>query len=686
MNKELVDERYELSVERLKSINNDTLLGKYADFFNKQADILLTLDSICQACSRKDGILTAELKKWNDILYKDILPENYLKSYSNPEYAVSCFGMDIGQLLSVLSSEVRSVIGYAFEGDKEELLLRFELLLEVYTAFCDAVCEDNNQPDKKVIRDILYWYVSDYSDEESLKRVSELTDYKNDFAYNIIMESDLTNTDYLYRYGEYISEDVLKFAGFIASLSQEKIDKIADTYTEGYRIGFIMTGKDLSIKETVNIRYPLGMERVVKKAIDNFAKMGLKPVIYRAGNSLFRRQGTNKIGYYGANPNKQYDFDHKEDEAIFLDGNYVTRKLECLENAFEQYKELAAGHAGPAVIEDFGQEPEELISKKEAVVLNEKQQLLSVKLASKQGAITNKYIKGEERSFTIIAFPTPAIGNDFEKIFDETITINTLNYELYQKIQQKIIDALDQGEKVHITGMNGNITDLTVALMDTKDPEKETKFENCVADVNIPVGEVFTSPKLTGTNGILNVSRVFLNGLQYKDLKITFENGKTKDYSCSNYENEADNKKYIKDNVLFHHDWLPMGEFAIGTNTYAYVVGQKYGIQGKLPILIAEKTGPHFAVGDTCYSHAEDVKVYNPDKKEIIARDNEVSVLRKTEPDKAYFNCHTDITIPYDELGLIEVIMHDGKTIKIIENGRFVLEGTEILNEAFANL
>ena len=63
-----------------------------------------------------------------------------------------------------------------------------------------------------------------------------------------------------------------------------------------------------------------------------------------------------------------------------------------------------------------------------------------------------------------------------------------------------------------------------------------------------------------------------------------------------------------------------MGEFAIGTNTAAYTMARKYGIEDKLPILIAEKTGPHFAFGDTCYSWQEDTKVYNPDGKEIIAR------------------------------------------------------------------
>ena len=129
------------------------------------------------------------------------------------------------------------------------------------------------------------------------------------------------------------------------------------------------------------------------------------------------------------------------------------------------------------------------------------------------------------------------------------------------------------------------------------------------------------------------------------------------------------------------HSWLPLGEFAIGTNTTAYAMAKKYQIGSKLPILIAEKTGPHFAVGDTCYSHAEDTAVYNPNGKEIIARDNEKSLLRKEDMSKAYFNCHTDITIPYEELGRIAVVTGDGQEIPLIENGEFVLPGTEILNE-----
>ena len=78
--------------------------------------------------------------------------------------------------------------------------------------------------------------------------------------------------------------------------------------------------------------------------------------------------------------------------------------------------------------------------------------------------------------------------------------------------------------------------------------------------------------------------------------------------------------------------------------------------------------------------------MYNPNGKEIIPRDNSISRLRDTDFSKAYFNCHTDITIPFEELGLIEVICEDGERIPIIKDGRFVVTGCEELNKPLEEL
>jgi leucyl aminopeptidase (aminopeptidase T) len=411
--------------------------------------------------------------------------------------------------------------------------------------------------------------------------------------------------------------------------------------------------------------------------------MGLKPTIYRASNSIFHKKGVNKIGYFGADANKQYLYDHKDDIALFLDKKLVNRKLEVLTAAYEEVSDKAAKYAGPAVMEVFGEKPFAPVIKKEAATLSKEQQKLTAEYNGASADIVDKYIHGEERSYTIIAFPVPDIGGKFEEIFDETVKLNTLDYTTYERIQATIIDTLNKADYVEIKGMNGNRTDLRVELYKLSNPKKETIFENCVADVNIPVGEVFTSPVLEGTNGKLHVSRVFLEELEYKNLEIDFKDGMIADYTCTNFDSEEKNKSYVKENVLFNHETLPMGEFAIGTNTTAYMTAKKYNIESLFPILIAEKTGPHFAVGDTCYSRCEDIAVYNEDGKEIVARDNSVSILRKTNPQKAYFACHTDITIPYDELGSIVAYSKNGESYTIIEKGRFVLEGTDELNAAF---
>ena len=672
-------ERHALAVDRLRSmVSEETAAEKYRPFFQDTAIFLLELENVRRKISEGiwESYTLEQMQSLNEILYSDILGDHYEKSYANPAFAAEKFGKEIGQLLSCLYAEMRSGIPYAFEERSDYLTILYELFIEVYNCF-----EENAEPSPKEIRDIIYWYASDYCDVFLADRIEEQIDPEYSFAADIIENADLDSDRYLYRFGEYITENELGTARHLRSLPEETIRKMADVYTEGYRIGFINTGKDLSKKSVVNIRYTLGFERVVRAAIDNFRKMGLEPTIYRAASSVITKKEHHKIGYHGASASWQYEYDHRQDQALFMDKRYIERKLEVTRTVYEKNRELAAQFAGPAVIETFGETPFSPEADPDAPAYSSEQRELALLYDSRAGQMTNEYIRGDERSFTIIAYPVPEIGDKYPEIFDEVIRINTLDAKLYEKVQQTMIDALDQGEYVHVTGRGGNETDIRVQLCSLNDPEKETKFENCVADVNIPVGEVFTSPVLEGTDGVLHVSRVFLDGLEYRDLKITFQDGKITDYTCANFESEAENRRYIYDNVLKSHETLPLGEFAIGTNTTAYVAARKYGIEDKMPILIAEKTGPHFAVGDTCYSWSEDIRVYNPGGKEIIAKDNSVSILRKEDVSKAYFNCHTDITIPYEELEEISVVTKEGKNIILLKNGRFVLPGTEVLNE-----
>lgn len=663
---DIVRERYEIAIERIKEISTENISNeKYQEYFSKVAKFILKLNSVKDEIEsgRLKEYTTEQLEQLNYELYEDIYKENYETSLANPKFACEELGEEYGRILCYVYKKIRDLIGNVYRQEIEIVTLRIELFIELFYYF-----ENSEELEYRSIEEAVYSFEKDNTEIFVDDMVDWRVNPKRTFAVDIVMNSDLNDIRYLYMYGEHIGANEIGMAQYLNSLSQSEIDSLAHVYTEGYRKGFVIAGKDLSIKDTVDIRYNIGFERIIKSAILDFEKMGLKPIIY-------------PLGYGSTMCNKQYWFDHKFDEALYLDKAFVKRKLEVAKQAFENRKDLALKMAGPAVIEIFGENPFEPESKKEAYKLTKEQQKLSAGYINEYQRIVQEHIPGDERSFTIIAFPIPEFGDNFKEMFDATVKINTLDSEKYEIIQNKIIDELDKADYVRVVGKGDNRTYINVKLHELNNPEKETNFENCLADVNIPLGEVFTSPVLKGTNGILHVSEVYLGELKYKDLEIKFEDGMIADYACKNFQTEEENKKYIKENVMYNHETLPIGEFAIGTNTTAYEIANKFDVVYKLPILIVEKMGPHFAVGDTCYSFEEDVELHNPNGKEIIAKENEVSALRKTDIDKAYFSCHTDITIPYDELGEIVAVTKDGEEIDIIRDGRFVLAGCELLNE-----
>lgn len=692
-------EEWDFTKKDVKLSDEDKVIyANVKEYFDKvSAFLIFTYDVLLvkDVPGNFDSLSLEKLQEINNKLYEDILSEKYGTSYANPDYAVAQLG-EYGKFLSALYTELRCQIAYAYEANYKMYVANMELFLEIYSKWAESYEEniipdsDGTLPQLKYMEEAYYYHMYDYAEILVADRTIETIDSEaNTFGKEIIENSDLSDIRYLYRYGEYIGNNEIETAKFLNNMSEEEIVSMARTYVNGFIEGYKTMRIDITPKKTVLLEFAIGQERMIKEAMHLFREHGLEPIIVRYAVSRINRKLTIRRGYVATPANKQFDYDHRMDEALFFDKAFTERKLEVIADIFEKNKDIATGYAGPAVVETFGEVPFEPVAKENALKLSEKQKKLLVSYGQKNADISNKYMPRDQYSFTIIAYPIPEIGDNFEEIFAETVKVNTLDATLYRQIQQTIIDELDQASYVHVLGQNGNKTDIKVMLHDI-DNTKETNFENCVADVNIPVGEVFTSPVLTGTNGVLNVSSAYLNELNFVNLWIEFKDGKMFEYTCDNFDDDKKNKDFIKENLMYSHETLPIGEFAIGTNTTAYVMGIKYDILSKLPILIVEKTGPHFAVGDTCYSYSEEAVLYNPDGKEIVAKENECSVLRNSEDEKerenAYFNCHTDITIPYEEIGGIYSVHADGTKVAIIEKGRFVLPGTEGLNEALLEL
>ena len=602
-----------------------------------------------------------DLYNENNKFFHELKPENYEASYANPQFSIEKFGEGMGQMLSFVYAELREYVGYAVTHQRSKIEAGNNTFIKIY----EKVSSGNYNYEE--IKEIIEKSQADYLIVFHKENIAETFSGAINKYASIAEKDDLSDLKYLFKYGKYISKNEIQYANFLLHYDENKLKEISKLTVDAFLYSFKRDNKDMKDRNGVRLVYNIGQEPLIRHLMRDLSSRG-----YEYFTSMVE---TTKM-------NRQYPYDHRFDSAIYLDQNYATLQMEYYERGLEANKEILDQYCGVIYFENFGESAFSPEDKKGNLKLTQEQSNLKHKINSFIGIVRNKYIPKEESSFCMISFPTPEIGDRFEEIFEDVRKINTLDNGEYEILQQKIVDALDMAEYVHIKGKDKNRTDIKVKCFDLKNPEKETNFFNCTADANIPVGEVFTTPKLEGTNGILHIEDTYLEGLKYIDLELTFQDGYVVEYDCKNFNNPEENKKYIEENLLFPHKTLPLGEFAIGTNTLAHVVAKKYNILHIMPVLIVEKMGPHFAIGDTCYSRCEDLPVYNMlDHKEIISRDNEKSIIRKTDEEAAYTYCHTDITLPYESILFISAVMSNSEKVDIIKEGRFVLPGTEKLNK-----
>jgi len=633
-------------------------------FFNCLASKILSFCQLEKELSENTNYFNEktfeELYEQNQSLYAEILPKCYNSCYANPAYCAQILGEEIGVMLSSFYCDCRQYISYAFQHQIYMMENQNQLFIDVFQLFKNKQGVVEAGELKNLISCI---DTNPYLLNSSI-RIKQYFDPEYRYYLDIIENSDLTDFRYLFRYGNYISENEIRIAKFMQNFQQDKIDKIAVVFCKALIQG--LKNKGLKLKSTIRFNCAIGYEKIALAVINYFKSENVEILIDNMTTT---------------STNRQYGYDHRFDYTLHFDKHYCDKYLKILKETYEANQDLLKKHSGFMSFKAFGNKPFNPEAKPVCLKLTEEQIELDNIFDNECNEIHEKHIPYSKMSSSMITFPSPEIGSNFEAVFEDMMEINTLDNDKYEVIQQKMIDVLDKADFVHIKGRGTNQTDITVKMQTLNNPEQETNFENCLADLNIPLGEVFTSPQLKGTNGILHIEETFLGSYLYQDLNLHFKDGFISEYSCTNQETEEAGKKYIFENLMEQHQSLPLGEFAIGTNTLAYVKAKKQQIMNVLPILVIEKMGPHFAIGDTCFSWSEDTPLYNHlNKKRLTAVENEKTALRKNSEDDAYTNVHMDITLPYESIEFITAVTKDGQKTDIIRNCRFVLPGTEELN------
>lgn len=387
-----MNERYELSLERIRLIvSEESVKEPYRDFFQKTAAFILKLDGILDRVlsGNTENDSSDELEQKNTEIYRDVLEEHYKTSYANPAFAVSSMGDEIGKYLGVVYVEIRKGIRYAYMGKKEYLTINNELFVEIYNCF-----ENEEVPNYRALRNILYWYVSDYFDIFVADRIESVVGEKDTLEKEILMQRNLRDLRYLYQYGEYISAVEMDKAEHFNELSETEIEYMAEKYAN-----LFFSECEEAEGKVFSLAYPIGMERVVRKFVKIVENRGFRLNVYREAESLFTLSGPFAEGVFGTDANEQYYVDHAFDLGLILDKKIIERKLEVIRTSFEQKKEMSNRYAGAIC---FGERKVlELEPVSEAVMFNEKQELLGElyeakeKLMLCQYAKTNKYLLQE---------------------------------------------------------------------------------------------------------------------------------------------------------------------------------------------------------------------------------------------------------------------------------------------------
>lgn len=171
----------------------------------------------------------------------------------------------------------------------------------------------------------------------------------------------------------------------------------------------------------------------------------------------------------------------------------------------------------------------------------------------------NSVVHSERVNYTkwvVLRYPNAAmaqLANTSTDAFEDFyFKVCNLNYNNMSIAMDNLVDLMNRTDKVRILGQN---TDLSFSI-------KDIPAVKCAGHLNIPDGEVYTSPVIDSVNGKLqyNTPAVY-QGVTYEDICLEFEGGKI--IKATSSDTERINQVFDTDEGARY-----IGEFAIGVNPY----------------------------------------------------------------------------------------------------------------------
>lgn len=230
-----------------------------------------------------------------------------------------------------------------------------------------------------------------------------------------------------------------------------------------------------------------------------------------------------------------------EEQLLYLDDVQIEifKEFDCLIQIFGDYNPKKLSLVDPKIIAKTKSSPRRL-------------EVMKIYM--------ERYAKGE-LNWVIIPYPCHAFAQEadmdlfsYSEFIKNALLLNkedpVKEWREVEKKQDKIIEYLDQVDKIQVLGED---TDLTLSV-------KGRKWDNCCGHNNLPDGEVYTSPLEDSVNGHIRFTYPGIyQGKEVENIRLEFKDGKV-------IKATADKAEELLQEILAIKNADTLGEFAIGTN------------------------------------------------------------------------------------------------------------------------
>ena len=161
-----------------------------------------------------------------------------------------------------------------------------------------------------------------------------------------------------------------------------------------------------------------------------------------------------------------------------------------------------------------------------------------------------------DTKWSVMKYPNAAMAQlasmSEDAFTDFYYDVCTMDYAKMSKAMDPLVKLMEKTDQVHIVGPG---TDLTFSI-------KDIPVIKCDGKINIPDGEIYTSPVRDSVNGVITYNTPSQEqGYTYENIRFEVKDGKIIDATCN------DNKR-INELLDTDEGARYFGEFAIGVHPY----------------------------------------------------------------------------------------------------------------------